>query len=137
MNKTNLNPFETPESLKVLGIELCQNCGKHMSNENKTCYSCGFENDNIFINETCLNQKYLVQQENEDVMFLVLRKQTSYNDEDNSVYHIMKNETTLCGTISQRTNPFVKIGKMTFSRIPTFYKNPCKRCLNALEKTNN
>lgn len=55
--KTNLKPFTTPEHLKLLGIEICQDCGKAMSMDNKICYGCGFDNDDLILYEQIITKE--------------------------------------------------------------------------------
>lgn len=125
--------FKQSEALIALGIQVCQNCGKHMSLENSTCYGCGFERDNLFIHEENLNNKYEIGNKINFPLILVKRKENSYHKDPTFMYHIMKGDKTLCGVISQTSNPFEIVGNMSFVLIPQFYKNPCKYCLRTLE----
>lgn len=132
----NSEHFTTPESLQLLGIQLCKDCGSHMSIDNSTCYNCGFINDDLFLNEASLNGKYCKPNDfNEKEMYLVMVEPETPSRHIKS-YHIMKSNYTLCGLSVSKRNKFDLVGRMTLARIPAFYKNPCKRCLTQLEKQN-
>lgn len=124
-------PFTTPAHLKILGTEVCKDCGKTMSIENTVCYGCGFQKDDEYINEEALNRKYSIGNEMIYSLYLV----SSDINKKGSVprYHLMKNDFTLCGSAVSRRNKFEQIGLMKISRVPILYRNPCAICLERLE----
>lgn len=133
--KLKADAFDTPEHLKMLGISLCQDCGSHMSIDNTICYGCGFENDDQYINESAMQSIHGILITNDKPLFLVYNM-SEKSDKKRRTFHIMRSGFSLCGLAVDNRNRFEVIGRMILSRIPEFYKNPCKKCLNALEKDN-
>lgn len=125
-------PYTTPEHLRLLGMEVCIECGKLMSIDNSRCYNCGFsDEDDEELHEEMMNKKYTRIDGLRKVPYMVRLKPGGYYYNRHVKYHIQVYSGTLCGAI--------KIGETQYEQPLTdsFYNNhKSEICANCLKRFN-